>query len=218
MAVLDAAGVIRLMAEPGPALVLDTDQGDVLVGASPDGSPLPSAFHKAGNEAVVWLAHHNLSFPDFPDKAVRIKDIPDVDWVINGHIHRPQMTQQAGGTRYANPGNITRLTFSLASKNRRPAAAAWTPGCFDLDRWVVPHLDFTEVFPDQELPPSMEESAETESLFLQGLERLAWRRTSEGWGLRQFLQSNLNPELEETRLVWELYEEVVSGGPEQIDD
>jgi hypothetical protein len=49
------------------------------------------------------------------------------------------------------------------------------------------------------------------SRFLEGLERLAWKRTREGAGLRQFLQANLNPESPETGIVWELYEEVIRG-------
>ena len=73
----------------------------------------------------------------------------------------------------------------------------------------VPFLPFNEVFPDEEPPP--EESPSEESAFLTGLARLAGRRTSEGVGLKQFLEANLNPEREEYSLIWELYQEVVRG-------
>lgn len=216
LAVLDAAGCVRLMAEPGPRFVLETPDGKVLVGASPDGSPIPQRFDidlgldpGAGYAQVLWLTHHNLSFPDFPEKQHRLRDIPGVDWVINGHIHRPQPTLTIGSTRWANPGNLTRLTFSRRTMGRVPAAAVWRPGCADLERWKVPHLPFAEVFPDQEFPSEEHTGEDSESLFVQGLERLAWRRTQEGLGLAQFLQDHLDPELPETELIWELYEEVV---------
>ncbi|MGE4503993.1 MAG: exonuclease SbcCD subunit D [Desulfovibrionaceae bacterium] len=210
LAVLGAAGAVRLMHEAGPQFVLQTTEGRALVCASPDGFKLPAMFTRDETtpEKVLWLSHHNIQFPEFPDKAQRIKEIPGVDWVINGHIHRPQPTVRKGGTTWANPGNITRLTFSRRSLERRPAAHAWTFGCEELERWEVEHLAFYEVFPRQDFPPE-EDEAKAESRFLEGLERLAWRRTQEGTGLKQFLQANLNPERPETELIWKLYEEVV---------
>ncbi len=214
LAVLDAAGVVRVLADPGPAFVLDAGGVRTLVGASPDGSPLPSRFPRepGGPRYVLWLSHHGLAFPEFLDRAHRIREIPGVDFVVNGHIHRPQATVQAGGTTWTNPGNITRLTFTRRSQTRVPAAAIWTPGCTDLEKWPVPHLPFVQVFPDQDFPPE-EEEARGQSLFIQGLERLAWRRTREGVGLKQFLSVNLNPERPETGLIWELYEEVTGDAP-----
>lgn len=209
LAVLEAAGAARVLGEPGPALALLTPQGRVLVGASPDGAPIPHTFDRGDEQWVVWLTHHNINFPDYDDKPVRLREIPGVDWVINGHLHRPQPIQVVGGTRWANPGNITRLTFSRRTMERTPAASIWLPGAQELERFVVPHLPFAAVFPDQELPPEEETGNESESLFLHGLERLAWRRTAEGAGLREFLMANVNPELPEARLVWELYQEVV---------
>ncbi|MBU1248334.1 MAG: metallophosphoesterase [Proteobacteria bacterium] len=210
MAVLVSAGVVRLMQTAGPQFELQTPEGSVLICATPDGSKLPSLFQRDDQspEKVIWLAHHNIRFSEFLDRAQRIKELPGVDWLINGHIHRPQPTVTTGQTTWANPGNITRLTFSRRSKEREPAAAIWTWGCEDLARWVVPHLPFYDVFPNQDFPPE-QEAQDRESLFMEGLERLAWRRTQEGTGLKEFLQINLNPELPESRLIWELYQEVV---------
>ena len=213
LAVLAEAGVVRLLDQAGPAFVLEPIggvTGPVLIGASPDGTDLPQAFDPTGYAEVVWLTHHNINFPDFMDKAIRRKELPGVDWVINGHIHRAQPTMRHGCTRWANPGNITRLTFNAKTRERIPAASIWRPGMGpqeDLERWVVPHLGFYEVFPDQEFPQAADES-EGDSGFLQGLERLAWRRTREGIGLEQFLRVNLNAEQPEAKLILELYEEV----------
>lgn len=210
LAVLQAAGTVRLMDEPGPQFVLSTPTGDALIGASPDGSPIPHGFDRDDSTpaVVVWLTHHNLQFPEFLDRATRLKELPGIDLVVNGHIHRPQPVVAKGSTTWANPGNIVRLTFTRRSKERKPAAHIWKPGMAAPEAWVVPHLAFSEVFPDQDFPPEEQEEA-GESRFLSGLERLAWRRTQEGLGLKEFLQANLNPEQPETRLIWDLYEEVI---------
>ena len=99
-----------------------------MVGASPDGSAIPLSVDKGAGEQSVWLTHHNVGFPDFLDKHVKIREIPGLDWLINGHIHRPQPTVTAGCTRWANPGNVTRLKFCRSAMTRVPAAAIWRPG------------------------------------------------------------------------------------------
>ena len=208
LAVLEAAGVIHLLDHAGPVFRLETPGGSVLLGASPDGYSLPSSFSSVGDDTVIWISHHNVGFPDFRDKPVVIREIPGIDWVVNGHIHRPQPTETKGQTRWANPGNISRLTFSRMTQEREPAASVWLPGCENLDRIVLPHLPFEEIFPDQEFPEE-ERPREEESGFLTGLERLAWRRTREGLGLKAFLQEHLNPEQPEAQLIWDLYQEIV---------
>ncbi len=212
LAVLREADAVRLMEEPGPQFLLQTPPAEALICASPDAAPLPGFFEHGPDTPthVLWLTHHNIRFPEFETRAHVIREIPGVTWVVNGHIHRPQPTVRQGMTTWANPGNITRLTFTRRSLERRPAAHVWRPGVEELERFEIPHLPFAQVFPDQEFPPE-EQEAEGESRFIEGLERLAWKRTSEGTGLRQFLQANMNPELPETPLIWELYEEVTRG-------
>jgi UDP-2,3-diacylglucosamine pyrophosphatase LpxH len=209
LAVLEAAGVIQLMKEDGPQFELETPDGRVLVCASPDGTPLPKGFERSEDdpETVVWLSHHNIQFPEFLDKAYSIKELPGVDWLINGHIHRPQQTIRKGQTTWANPGNITRLTFTQISMEREPAAAVWRPGCDDLEKWVVPFEPFNAVFPDQDFPPEAM-TIDGESDYVKGLERLAWQRTQEGMGLKQFLVDNVSRTSNEGELIWSLYEEV----------
>lgn len=213
MAVLDAAGVIRMISEYGPAFELETTQGLVLVGASPDSTPIPKEFEgEAGRYLkVVWVTHHNISFPECEKKQHAIKEKSGIDWIINGHIHGPRDSITKGMTTWANPGNISRMVFSRLSLERQPKAGIWTPDCEDLEMWVVPHRDFYEVFPNQEFLPENGDKAAAESKFLQGLERLAWKRTHEGEGLKQFLTDNIDPEEPESQLIWELYTEVTDG-------
>lgn len=212
LAVLEAAGALHLMKTDGPQFILETPHGQALICASPDGTPLPKEYDRQPDDpkTVIWLTHHNIQFPEFIDRAYSIKELPGIDWVINGHIHRPQQTIHKGQTTWANPGNITRLTFSRRSMVREPAAAIWTPGCDDLEKWVVPFETFDTIFPDQEFPPE-EQEIEGESKFIQGLERLAWQRTHEGTGLKQFLEDNVNTKTPEGELIWGLYEEVIHG-------
>ncbi|UJX42885.1 metallophosphoesterase [Desulfovibrio sp. JY] len=212
LAVLRAADVVTVLDAPGLFLRLVTPTGPAVVGASPDGSPLPAAVEKEAGETSVWLTHHGIGFPDAEDRHVRIHEIAGLDWVINGHLHRPHPTVVSGATRWANPGNITRLKFTRKAMTRVPAASVWRPGADDLEHWPVPYRPFAEVFPDQEFPPEEAASPEYKSRFLEGLSRLAWRRTREGAGLGEFLRANLNPESPETEVIWELYREVTHAG------
>jgi predicted phosphodiesterase len=211
LAVLEVAGVIRLMNEPGEQFILQTDQGNALIGAAPDGFPIPKSYEREeGLVSVLWLTHHNIAFPDYEKPHYSIKDIPGIDWVINGHIHRPKDTVKKGSTTWANPGNITRMVFCRGALEKIPQASIWKPGIDDLEKWTVPHKDFYDVFPDQDFPQEEAQVPLSESGFLRGLERLAWKRTSEGAGLKQFLTENLNPEDPESDLIWKLYKEVTN--------
>ncbi len=212
LAVLEAAGVLRLMKEPGPQFILEDGASRTLVCSTPEGSSLPKKFDRREGdpETVVWLTHHNIQFPEFIDRAYTIKELPGIDWLINGHIHRPQPTITKGQTTWANPGNITRLTFTQRTMDREPAVAIWRPGCRDLEKWVVPFERFEDVFPNLEFLPE-EEPTNEESNYVKGLERLAWQRTQEGMGLRQFLTDNVTRTTREGQLIWELYEEVTQG-------
>lgn len=143
---LQEHGAIRLISQPGPVFRLKTPEQEVLLGASPDGYPLPSSFTGQEGETVIWIGHHNVAFADFRDKPVPIQEIPGVHWVINGHIHRPQPSEVMGMTRWVNPGNITRLTLTPYTMKRKPAASIWLPGCKDLERVVIPHLPIEAIF------------------------------------------------------------------------
>ena len=105
LAVLETAGVLLLMKESGPQFILDTGKERVLVCASPDGTPLPKKYDRKPDdpETVVWLTHHNIRFPEFIERAYSIKELHGIDWLINGHIHRPQPTITKGTDHLGQP-------------------------------------------------------------------------------------------------------------------
>ncbi len=55
-------------------------------------------------------------------------------------------------------------------------------------------------------------------MFIRGLENLALRKTSEGVGLRAFLEANLMSENPVDKIIWELYEEIMQHGKEGDQD
>ena len=213
MAVLESAGVIHVMKEAGPQCLVEVHGRRALLGASPDMAPLPRTVERGEAETVLWVTHHGLGFPDYADQRQPLRELPGVDWVINGHLHQPQPPQRRGMTTWVNLGSLARMSFAQRTKERRPAAAIWRPGCTELERLDVPFLPFEEVFPDQPFPDTQIKEG-GESLFLRGLERLAWKRTHEGAGLRQFLEENLDPALPESTIILSLYEEITHGGPQ----
>ena len=144
---LHLSGAIHLIARPGAVLTLETGGQKVLLGASPDGYALPSSVNGPKDTLVMWISHHNVAFEDFQDKPVPMVEIPGVHWVINGHIHRPQPSATRGMTRWANPGNITRLSLTPHTLKRKPAATIWQPGYKDLERVIIPHLPIESIFP-----------------------------------------------------------------------
>jgi DNA repair exonuclease SbcCD nuclease subunit len=152
LAVLQTAGVIRLIDHAGPVFRLKTPAQTVLLGASPNGYPLPAFFPATDDASVIWISHHNVGFRDFRDKAIAIREISGIDWVVNGHIHRPQPSEKKGQTTWANPGNITRLSFTKRTLARVPVATVWRPGYEDLERVAIPHLPFEQIFPEQAFP------------------------------------------------------------------
>jgi predicted phosphodiesterase len=213
LAVLDAAGVIRLIEHEGPAVSLKIAGHAVLLGASPDWTPIPRRVDADGYEAVVWVTHHDLSFPGYESAKTDLREIPGVDLVVNGHIHTPKPPQRHGQTLWVNPGSIVRISRSVFSKNTRPAVTLWTPAAdaaSGLESIEVPHLPFDEVFPPLEGQDDPDQAPLDESMFIKGLENLALRRTTEGVGLKAFLEVNLDRENAVDRLVWELYEEIMT--------
>lgn len=215
LAVLDAAGAIRLLDQPGPVATVVVDGSRVLVGAAPDWTKLPASIERGDHDAVVWVSHHDLNFPDYESGKVRLRKIPGIDLVVNGHIHTPKPRQQRGQTLWINPGSIVRISRSRYTRNITPVVTLWTPDDHGLESIVVPHRPFDEVFPAL---PEDDDSGDIlldQSMFIKGLENLALRRTSEGVGLKSFLDDNLTREDEIDRIIWDLYEEVVSRGQEK---
>lgn len=209
LAVVQAAQVIRLIDRAGPVCSLKIGDYRVFLGASPDWTPLPRQVDKEGHDFVIWLTHHDLNFPGYDSGRVALREIPGVDLVVNGHIHTPKPPRQRGATMWFNPGGITRLTLSSYSQSLTPAVFTWRPPDCDLVAVPLPHRPYGEIFPDlpgQEDPDAVQDA---ESLFIKGLENLLMRKTTEGVGLRAFLEANLDPADAVDADIWGLYEEVM---------
>ncbi len=157
---LAQAGVLTLMDQAGPQFWLEHDgpvsPGACLVGASPWDTALPTAVDTGSAAAtphtVLWLTHHAIAFPDLRHFLVVPHEIPGVDWVINGHKHRPQPVLTVGRTRWANPGGMMRMKWLPRNRSRRPSVVIWTPERDWLQAWELPYRPFSEVFPVEEPP------------------------------------------------------------------
>ncbi len=209
LAVLQAAGVIRLLAEPGPVAAVRIGQQRVLIGASPDWTPLPQGLAAMEADLVVWLTHHDLRFPDYEGGRFALKELPGIDLVVNGHLHTPKPPVRLGRTLWCNPGSISRLTRSPITQNREPAVSLWRPGMDLPATIVIPHRPFDEVFVPLSEEETLSGATVDESLFIRGLENLMMRKTQEGLGLKAFLEANLNPQDDVDAIIWDLYQEVM---------
>jgi len=200
----------------------------VIVGGTSWGRRLPREFvlpddgaddmaddgaEQGGRPLVFWLSHHDVIVPGYEEAGrIRPREIPGIDAVINGHIHRRLDTVVAGSTHWLTPGNISRRARSDASREHVPAVLR-----IDIDqhRWqprhvTVPHAPFDDVFHSaivNEMPP------EDRSAFVAGLAELQARRTATGAGLRVFLENNLDQfEHEVAEQVRSLAEEIMNHG------
>ncbi|MBV8781403.1 MAG: metallophosphoesterase [Phycisphaerae bacterium] len=190
LAVLSAAGRLHLLDARGP-WVGEMNHVTVTVGGTCWGQPLPESFAKT-TDLVFWVTHHDLRFPGYEESArASCREVPGIDAVINGHIHRQLQDVTAGNTIWCNPGNVSRVSRGDACRAHQPAllrvdinADGWTRR-----RVAVPHLPFEEVFYPEveggEGPPDMM------SEFVKGLRSLQQTRTADGQALWQFLDENL---------------------------
>lgn len=168
LSVLNAAGVMRLIDQPGKVDSICVKGAKVLVGASPDWTPIPGEVVREGHDFVIWVTHHDLVFPGYESGRYQLKEIPGVDLVVNGHIHTPKPSQRCGRTLWTNPGSIVRITRSHYTKAIKPAVALWTPEREDLEILEIPHNAFDEVFPPLEEMDDLQEEVLDESLFIKG--------------------------------------------------
>lgn len=210
LAVLQAARVIRLIDRAGPACSLQIAGRQVFLGASPDWTPIPSQVDKGFHEVVIWLTHHDLGFPGYDAARVPLKEIPGVDMVVNGHLHTPKPPRKCGGTTWFNPGGIARIALSSHTRNLAPSVFIWRPPNLELAPVPLPHRPFEEIFPEWTGENEQDSEQDPESLFIKGLENLLIRKTTEGVGLKSFLEANLIPDDPVDTYIWGLYEEVMN--------
>lgn len=197
LSILDASGRIRLLERGGPwrGRMAGTD---VVVGGTAWGARLPKAFEPeaagpgADPRLVFWIAHHDVKFKGYEDTGrFSPHEIPGVDVLVNGHIHRPLDDAVKGATTWLNPGSICRITRGDASRDRRPSALRIDVdgGAWSAKRVELPFEDFDKVFHPE---IAREELEPGDSMFVRGLEGLETIKTQSGAGLMAFLEKNLD--------------------------
>lgn len=176
----------------------------VIVGGSSYRKLLPKSFTTTEDSTgkpplVFWISHHDLIVPGYEEEGrILPQEIPGVDLVINGHIHRRLSDVQCGTTTWMTPGNISRRSRSDANKLHAPSVVHIDITQAGYARTIVevPHESFTDAF-----HPAVIEAvaAETESGFVAGLAQLQALRTADGTGLMDFLTMNLGQFEEQVR-------------------
>lgn len=182
----------------------------VVIGGSSYRERLPQALGGAAGASRplgIWLSHHDIIAPGYEEQGrLRPREIPGVDLVVNGHIHRELGEVEVGATRWVTPGNISRRSRSDAVRDHVPSVLRLDvggegdgagPGAADrrlvagceLTRVIVPHAPFEEVFHPLVAGEEPDTSA---SAFVSGLAELQARRTQSGAGLMSFLDQNLD--------------------------
>lgn len=166
----------------------------VAIGGTDYGQEMPAIVDHAqlgSPRWVFWMTHHEIAFPGWPEaNHVACAEIPGVDLIVNGHIHRSLPDVVRGSTVWCNPGNIARVNRTDLTREHVPGvlridveAEGWTK-----TRIELPHKPFEEVFH----PVADIGSAQAgESSFITGLQSMQKFKTSEGEGLRRLIEANL---------------------------
>jgi hypothetical protein len=100
-------------------------------------SGIAQALKGAADTPVIALTHEDFDFQGAYPGASIMEEIPGVDMVVNGHMHKPAPWVRRGKTIWCNPGNITRM--SVDCEEFPPAVWSWTPdmGTDGLERHVL---------------------------------------------------------------------------------
>ena len=70
---------------------------------------------------TFWVSHHDIRFPGYDDAGrFDCREIPGIDAIINGHIHRTLPEVKSGQTTWINPGNISRVSRSDTTREHKP--------------------------------------------------------------------------------------------------
>jgi predicted phosphodiesterase len=197
LSILVAAGRVKLL-DCDHLWVGPMNGARVVVGGSCWGQKLPASFDRSaipGGDRpmfVFWIAHHDLRFPGYDAGRSDCCEIPGVDAVVNGHIHRCLDGVTAGKTVWLNPGNIARVARGVACRGHVPGVLRVDVGTtgWTHERVPLPHKPYDEVFhPD--VQPAGGEEPTGQSLFIRELAALQAVRTASGAGLAAFLDANL---------------------------
>ncbi len=192
LSILLAAGRLRLL-DRG-TWTGEINGVSIAVGGTSWGQPLPARVDRAevGDPRwTFWITHHDIAFGagEFLGSAIQCHEIPGIDLLINGHIHKAAQQVVCGATTWCNPGNISRIKRSDAIREHRPSVLRIdvTPLAWIATTIAVPHAPFEEVFHPEIVGDHVELG---ESQFVAGLAALQKFKTS-GEGVREFLRRNL---------------------------
>ncbi len=202
---LEPADTLSILVAARRVRLLDRDRPwrgvlggrEVAIGGTDWGEKIPERVDRreigaAEDALVIWLTHHDVRFAGYEEHGrIETRELPGVDVVVNGHIHRPLEPAARGRTTWLNPGNIARVKRGDGSR-RAPAALRievepGAPG-FRATAVAVPHRPYDEVF-----HPELAAGAETsgESTFVANMAALLAAKTGDGAGIFDFLDHNL---------------------------
>lgn len=219
LSLLIKSGCIRLVSEDEPWFG-EINQRCVYVGGSsyrhriPDPFIMPERQQSLFDQSTIvfWMTHHDIDVPGYTSGVLTPREVENIDYVVNGHIHRRLDPVEKGMTTWLTPGNISRRSRSDANKNHEPSVLRvdiWADH-HDLKYITVPHQPFQDVFYES---VADEPESEFSSSFVSGLAELMCRRTETGAGLHVFLEKNL-PQFEPAvaREIERLAQEVTENG------
>ncbi len=198
---------LDVLVKAGKYRLLDNDpwQGTingrpVIVGGTSWGRPLPDHFNRGtlhdDAPLVVWVTHHDIRVPGYEEQGhIYPRQIPGLDLLVNGHIHRRLADYRTGSTCWITPGNIARRQRSDATRQHIPSVLRVD---IDVHGWIaccveVPHRSFDEVFYEAVLqdPALLGSATDATSTFVSGLADMLARKTDTAAGLMDFLEKNL---------------------------
>jgi hypothetical protein len=224
LSVLAAANAVTLLDQSGPVSFQSPEGWVVLGGTSWGQKPPENLPHVddcgAGETSekkqvfTAWITHHDWQFEEY-GRGMKLHEIPSVDVLINGHIHRRLKPEIFGQTTYLNPGAISRASRSEASRERVPSLLIIRPNTeknndakFETEYVTIPHEPFDDVM--MLADTAQDEGAFSGSVFVKGLAELEASRTATGAGLMEFLDQNLEQFSDDVRSeIHELAEEVL---------
>src|SRR5688572_5380979 len=118
LSLLVRSGRLRLVSELQPWKSVMNGR-PVIIGGSSYRQAIPQRYDAAGegtSPLVIWLTHHDLLIPGYDEGRIRPREIPGVELVINGHIHRRLEEVRTGKTCWLTPGNISRRSRNDATR------------------------------------------------------------------------------------------------------
>ena len=127
--VLSKAGKVVLLERDGP-WTGEMRGRPVIVGGSAWGPDIPKQYPpedspelvRPEGALVVWITHYLIGMPGCDGAWYSPHEIPGIDVVVNGHLHRTLGSVQKGSTLWLNPGNIARVLRGDATREHEPKA------------------------------------------------------------------------------------------------